>query len=116
MFIIGMELDAEKLRNRAHDAVVISHASINFPFLLGTSLAYFIYPEFSPNGVSFVSFSLFMGIATSITAFPVLARILRDRNMTKTTVGDLAITCAAADDVTAWCILPNSAQRPLIWD
>jgi Kef-type K+ transport system membrane component KefB len=105
MFIIGMELDAGKLKNRAHDAVVISHTSIIVPFLLGMSLAYFIYGEFAPAGVTFLSFSLFMGIAMSITAFPVLARILRDRNLTKTTVGALAITCAAADDVTAWCIL-----------
>ena len=105
MFIIGMELDVSKLKNKAHDAVVISHASIVFPYLLGMALAYFIYPHFAPTNVSFLAFSLFMGIAMSITAFPVLARILQERKLTKTPLGALAITCAAADDVTAWCIL-----------
>jgi Kef-type K+ transport system membrane component KefB len=105
MFIIGMELDLSKLKNKAQDAVVISHASIVFPYLLGMSLAYFIYPHFAPANVSFLAFSLFMGIAMSITAFPVLARILQERKLTKTPLGALAITCAAADDVTAWCIL-----------
>ncbi len=105
MFIIGMELDVSKLKNKAHDAVVISHASIVFPYLLGMALAYFIYPHFAPANVSFLAFSLFMGIAMSITAFPVLARILQERKLTKTPLGALAITCAAADDVTAWCIL-----------
>ena len=105
MFIIGMELDLSKLKNKAHDAVVVSHASIVFPYFLGMLLAYFIYEDFAPVEVSFLSFSLFMGIAMSITAFPVLARIIQERNLTKTPLGALAITCAAADDVTAWCIL-----------
>jgi Kef-type K+ transport system membrane component KefB len=105
MFIIGMELDLSKIKNKAQDAVVISHASIVFPYLLGMALAYFIYPYYAPTGVSFLAFALFMGIAMSITAFPVLARILQERNLTQTPLGALAITCAAADDVTAWCIL-----------
>jgi Kef-type K+ transport system membrane component KefB len=105
MFIIGMELDISKLKNKAHDAVVISHASIVFPYFLGMGLAYFIYESFAPPTVDFLSFSLFMGIAMSITAFPVLARIIQERGLTKTNLGALAITCAAADDVTAWCIL-----------
>ncbi|MFL5753024.1 MAG: cation:proton antiporter [Bacteroidia bacterium] len=105
MFIIGMELDLSKIRNKAHDAVVVSHASIIFPYFLGVLLSYFIYQEFAPAGVSFISFSLFMGIAMSITAFPVLARIIQERKLTKTPLGVMAITCAAADDVTAWCIL-----------
>lgn len=105
MFVIGMELDLKVLKNKAHDAVVISHASIVIPFALGLTLAYFVYHTFAPVGVEFASFGLFMGIAMSITAFPVLARIVQERGMQKTKLGTIAITCAAADDITAWCIL-----------
>jgi Kef-type K+ transport system membrane component KefB len=105
MFIIGMELDIQLLKHKAHTAVVVSHASIIIPFAMGVSLAYFIYERFAPPDISFLAFGLFMGIAMSITAFPVLARILHERGLTKTALGSLAITCAAADDVTAWCIL-----------
>nr|WP_315249690.1 cation:proton antiporter [uncultured Flavobacterium sp.] len=105
MFVIGMELDIKVLRNRAKEAVVISHASIVIPFALGIGLAYFVYDRFAPIGVKFLSFSLFMGIAMSITAFPVLARIVQERGMHKTKLGAIAITCAAADDITAWCLL-----------
>ncbi len=105
MFVIGMELDLSVIRNKANDAVVISHASIIFPFALGILLAYFIYQQFAPEGVEFLSFSLFMGIAMSITAFPVLARIVQERGMHKTRLGMVAITCAATDDITAWCLL-----------
>jgi Kef-type K+ transport system membrane component KefB len=105
MFVIGMELDLKVLKNKAHDAVVISHASIVIPFALGLTLAFFIYPIFAPMGVEFSSFGLFLGIAMSITAFPVLARIVQEREMQKTKLGTIAITCAAADDITAWCIL-----------
>ncbi len=105
MFVIGMELDLKILKNRANDAVVISHASIVFPFTLGIGLAYFVYYRFAPPGVSFLSFALFMGIAMSITAFPVLARIVQERGIHKTKLGAIVITCAAADDITAWCML-----------
>ena len=105
MFVIGMELDITALKNKANDAVVISHASIIFPFALGTTLAYYVYAEFAPEGVEFLSFALFLGIAMSITAFPVLARIVQERGIHKTKLGTIVITCAAADDVTAWCIL-----------
>ncbi len=105
MFVVGMELDLKTLKNKAHDAVVISHASIIIPFALGLGLAYYIYNSFAPKGVEFLSFGLFMGIAMSITAFPVLARIVQERRMHKTKLGTIAITCAAADDITAWCIL-----------
>ena len=105
MFVIGMELDLKVLKSKAHDAVVISHASIIVPYALGMGLAYFLYLEFSPDTISFLSFSLFIGIAMSITAFPVLARIIRERKMERTKLGIVAITCAAADDVTAWCLL-----------
>jgi Kef-type K+ transport system membrane component KefB len=105
MFVIGMELDLKVLKNKAHDAVVISHASIIIPFALGMGLAYFIYQSFAPDGVQFLSFGLFMGIAMSITAFPVLARIVQERGINKTRLGTIVITCAAADDITAWCLL-----------
>jgi len=105
MFVIGMELDLKALKNKANDAVVISHASIIFPFTLGIGLAYFIYNQFAPQGVEFASFALFLGIAMSITAFPVLARIVQERGIHKTRLGTIVITCAAADDITAWCIL-----------
>lgn len=105
MFIIGMELDLKILKKASHDAVVVSHSSIIIPFTLGMGLAYFIYQTYAPAGVPFLSFGLFMGIAMSITAFPVLARIVQERGITKSKLGTIAITCAAADDITAWCIL-----------
>lgn len=107
MFVIGMELDLKVLKTKARDAIIISHASIIIPYALGMGLAYFIYTQYAPKGVHFISFSLFMGIAMSITAFPVLARIIQERGMTKTRIGTIAITCAAADDITAWCILAS---------
>lgn len=105
MFIIGMELDIEQLKKKSYKAVIISHASIIFPFFLGVSVSYFIYRDYAPDSVSFIAFSLFMGIAMSITAFPVLARIVQERGLSKTPLGTMVIACAAADDVTAWCIL-----------
>ncbi|WP_073308682.1 cation:proton antiporter domain-containing protein [Flavobacterium terrae] len=105
MFVIGMELDLKVLKNKANDAVIISHASIVIPFALGMVLAYSIYHKFAPQGVEFLSFSLFLGIAMSITAFPVLARIVQERGIHKTRLGTIVITCAAADDITAWCLL-----------
>src|SRR5690606_34741463 len=86
-------------------AVVISHASIIIPFALGMILSFFIYTTYAPQGINFLSFSLFMGIAMSITAFPVLARIIQERGIQKTKLGTVALTSAAADDITAWCIL-----------
>ena len=105
MFMVGMELDLKALKTKAQDAVVISHASIIIPFTLGIGLAYFIYSFFAPQGVQFLSFGLFLGIAMSITAFPVLARIVQERGIHKTRLGAIVITCAAVDDITAWCIL-----------
>ena len=105
MFVVGMELDLKVLRNKAKEAVIISHASIIIPFTLGLVLAYSIYTNFAPKGVEFISFGLFLGIAMSITAFPVLARIVQERGLQKTKIGAMVITCAAADDITAWCLL-----------
>jgi Kef-type K+ transport system membrane component KefB len=105
MFLVGLELNAGLLRARAHTTVAISHASIVVPFLLGAVLALWLYPRLAPGGIRFTSFALFMGVAMAITAFPVLARILTDQGMEKTDLGVIALSCAAADDVTAWCLL-----------
>lgn len=105
MFVIGMELDLKVLKNKAQEAIVISHASIIFPFALGIGLAFYIYNDFAPENIKFLPFSLFIGISMSITAFPVLARIVQERGLSKTKLGTIAITCAAADDITAWCLL-----------
>ncbi|MDP1992879.1 MAG: cation:proton antiporter [Syntrophales bacterium] len=105
MFIVGTELDTQQLRHRTHASVAISHASIISPFLLGSSLALFLYPDFATSDVPFSLFALFMGVSMSVTAFPVLARILTDRGIHKSRMGGIALACAAVDDVTAWCLL-----------
>jgi Kef-type K+ transport system membrane component KefB len=105
MYVVGMELDVKHLRGRANTAVMVSHVSIVFPYFLGVLFSYFIYRTFASANASFLAFSLFMGIAMSVTAFPVLARILEDRGLTKTFLGSTAVTCAAVDDISAWSIL-----------
>jgi Kef-type K+ transport system membrane component KefB len=105
MFVVGMELDFDKIKKQSSASVFISHVSIIFPFFLGVALAYWLYPIFAPKNISFVPFALFIGIAMSITAFPVLARIIKEKNIGDTRYGSMAITCAAADDITAWYIL-----------
>lgn len=105
MFIIGMELDMGVIRQRAGSAVFISNVSIVVPFVMGAALALFLYKSFAPENARFLPFALFMGIAMSITAFPVLARIVQERGMTRTPLGMTAITCAAINDITAWGIL-----------
>lgn len=105
MFVIGMELDVAHLKHQARTAVLVSQVSIIFPFLLGLVLSLFLYSTMAGPRASFVVFALFIGIAVSITAFPVLARILEDRGLTKTPLGSTALVCAATDDVTAWSLL-----------
>jgi Kef-type K+ transport system membrane component KefB len=105
MFVVGLDLEWATVKSKAHAAVAVSHVSILFPFLLGVLAALPLYREHAPAGISFQAFALFMGIAMSITAFPVLARILEERGLSKTPIGSTAITCAAVDDVTAWTLL-----------
>ena len=105
MFLIGLELDPKLLRGRGKSSFSISAAGIFVPFALGALLALQIYGSQAEPGVPRISFVLFMGIAMSITAFPVLARILAERNLIRTELGSIALACAAADDVTAWCLL-----------
>jgi Kef-type K+ transport system membrane component KefB len=105
MFVVGLELNPSLLRRRAHATVAISHASIIVPFVLGALLALPLYPRLSSSDVGFTGFALFLGVAMSITAFPVLARVLTDYGLSRTRLGALALGCAAIDDVTAWCLL-----------
>src|SRR4029077_15278619 len=105
MFAVGMELDVLQLKQKVPTAIVVSHSSIVIPYLLGVALAWFLYHELAQPGASFIAFALFMGISMSITAFPVLVRILRDRGIFKTPLGSTATACAAVGDVTAWCVL-----------
>ncbi len=105
MFVVGMELDVKQVRTNSYVAIAVSHMGIAFPFLLGVSLAYFLFTELAGAGTTFASFALFMGISMSITAFPVLARILQEKGISRTFLGSTAMTCAAVDDVTAWTIL-----------
>jgi len=105
MFLIGLELNPKYLSGQLEVAILISHVSILVPFSLGTLLALLLYPLVSNASVSFTAFSLFLGAAMSITAFPVLARIITESNLQGTRLGTLALTCAAVDDVTAWCVL-----------
>jgi len=105
MFLIGLELDPKYLKGQMDIAIVTSHVSILVPFSLGTLFALLLYPLLSDASVSFTAFALFLGSAMSITAFPVLARIITEHNLQGTRLGTLALTCAAVDDVTAWCLL-----------
>ena len=105
MFLIGLELNPELLRNRVKATLVISTSSILLPFLLGVGLAMFIYDELSPSNVPFTPFALFLGLSMSVTAFPVLARILNDIGLARTPLGTIALTCAAFEDIAAWCLL-----------
>ncbi|HUJ22196.1 MAG TPA: cation:proton antiporter [Bryobacteraceae bacterium] len=105
MFLVGLSLNPKELQEHGHAAVLISHVSIVTPFCLGSLIALYMYPRLSDDSVTFTGFALFMGAAMSITAFPVLARILTERNLLRSRMGTLSIACAAVDDVTGWCIL-----------
>lgn len=105
LFLVGLEIDLALLVRRGQTSVAVSHASIVVPFLLGAGLALYLYPRLSTSDVPFPVFALFLGVSLSVTAFPVLARILTDRGLQGTPLGTLALGCAAVDDVSAWCLL-----------
>ncbi|GAB6121732.1 cation:proton antiporter [Dysgonomonas termitidis] len=105
MFIVGMELNLRTLKNKANNALIISHTSIAVCFTLGVLVAYCLFGTFTHQSTIFLPFALFMGIAMSIAAFPVMARIIHERGINKTPLGAIIITCAAIDDITAWCLL-----------
>jgi Kef-type K+ transport system membrane component KefB len=105
MFLVGLELNPNMLKGRTFATLAISHAGIALPFALGLGLAFVLFDRVAMTAAPFVSFSLFVGVAMSITAFPVLARILVDNKLQHTRLGNMALACAAIDDVTAWCLL-----------
>jgi Kef-type K+ transport system membrane component KefB len=105
MFLVGLELDLGSLRGHSKTAMAVSQASIVLPLVLGSLLALGMYGAFAPEGVGRLQFVLFIAVSMSITAFPVLARILTDRGLYRTRMGALAMACAVVDDVTAWCLL-----------
>lgn len=105
MFLVGLGINPKELKHHGHAAVLTSHVSITAPFVLAAFLSLYLYPKLSDDSVAFSSFALFMGAAMSITAFPVLARILTERDLLGSRLGTIAIACAAVDDVTGWCIL-----------
>src|SRR5437588_7752537 len=105
MFLVGLGINPRELKSQGHAALLTSHVSITAPFVLASFLSVYLYPRLSDDSVTFTNFALFMGAAMSITAFPVLARILAERNMLGSRLGTVAIACAAVDDVTGWCIL-----------
>ena len=105
MFLVGLELNPDEVRRRVPSTVTTAFGSIVLPFVLGSLLAFYLYPRFSTADVSFTGFALFVGVAMSITAFPVLARILSDGGMSRTELGVHALTCAAVNDIAAWCLL-----------
>ncbi|RST16011.1 cation:proton antiporter [Streptomyces sp. WAC05950] len=118
MFLVGLELDLKNLRGHTRVAVAVSQAGMLLPLALGALLAITMYDGFAPEGVGRTPFILFMAVAMSITAFPVLARILIDRGLYGTPLGALAMACAAVDDVVAWCLLAlvvalSSAGSPM---
>ena len=105
MFVVGMEVELAHVFKQRAAIVLVSNVSIVLPLALGVFLARALYPKFAGEHVSFAPFALFMGTAMSVTAFPVLARILKERNLIGSSLGTMAIACAAIDDVSAWLLL-----------
>ncbi|MDR1919333.1 MAG: cation:proton antiporter [Tannerellaceae bacterium] len=105
MFAIGMELDLGEMRKKLKETILISHTSTIVPFFFGMLTAYFVYDRYADQSTPFLSFALFIGISMSITAFPVLARIIQERGLTKSHLGTLTLASAANGDITAWCLL-----------
>ena len=105
MFAIGMELDITEVRKKLKETILISHTSTIVPFFCGMLTAYFVYDTYADKSTPFLSFALFVGIAMSITAFPVLARIIQEKGLTRTHLGTISLASAANGDITAWCLL-----------
>lgn len=105
MFVVGVEVDLKRVLKQGKAVVLISNVSILLPLALGIAMAKALYPQFAGAGVPFPTFALFMGAAMSVTAFPVLARILKERDMLGTSLGTVSISCAAIDDISAWLLL-----------
>jgi len=103
IFLVGVRTDFGELRRLKGVAIVTSNVSVVLPLVMGIGLAQYLYPRYGSGDQ--VAFSLFIGTAMSVTAFPVLARILMERNLLQTRLGSIAIACAAVDDITAWILL-----------
>jgi len=120
IFLVGVRVDFKELRQQSGIAIVTSGVSITLPLLTGAILARYLFPRYG-NGDP-VAFALFIGTAMSVTAFPVLARILMERKLLETRLGSIAIACAAIDDLAAWMLLAtvvaltthDSSARP-VW-
>ena len=120
IYLVGVQVDLTELRRNSGLALVTSNVSVAVPLLMGAVLAVYLFPRYGKG--EYLTFALFIGTAMSVTAFPVLARILRERNLIQTPLGSTAIACAAVDDITAWILLaavvgmtnPNAAGRP-VW-
>jgi K+:H+ antiporter len=105
MFLVGLELNPALFEGQARAAAGIASAGIAVPFVLGLTAAAWLHPRYGGDAIPYLVFALFVGVAMSVTAFPVLARILTDRDLARTRLGSLALACAAVDDATAWCLL-----------
>lgn len=105
IFLIGLKLDLANVWARGRAVLVIAHASIAVPLILGTGLAIYLYPSLSDTGVTPTVFALFTGVAMAVTALPVLARILEESRLSGTPIGTVALATAALKDVMAWCLL-----------
>lgn len=105
MFVIGMELNVSSLKSKLQETFIISQSGILFPFVLGMLLAVYLYKDFAADQTHYLPFALFIGISLSITAFPVLARIIQEKDLTRTHLGTMSLGSAAIGDVTAWCLL-----------
>ena len=105
MFSLGARLDVHSMQHQSRKAVVVSLSGILLPLAMGAVTGLFLYDGFAGPQATPFAFVLLVGTAISITAFPVLARLLVERGMLNTNVGILALTSASIDDVLAWCLL-----------
>jgi Kef-type K+ transport system membrane component KefB len=104
MFLVGLEIDLSQLKGRITQTAAISNTGVAIPMIAGLAVALPTYKLLGPDG-GFTAFALFMGVSMSITAFPVLARILVERRMLKRPLGVLALASAAIDDISAWFLI-----------
>ena len=105
LFLIGMEMDATKLGSSLKKCSLISVTGIIFPFGLSLAISKILYDKYTDPSISYVTFALFVGVAMSITAFPVLARIMTEQNLLHTEVGQIALASGMVEDGIAWCLL-----------
>lgn len=105
MFVIGMELDLDEIRKQLRKSFVIAHSGIVAPFILGVMASIILYDTYGGEKSSLLTFALFVGISLSVTAFPVLARIIQEQGKMKDPIGVLSMASAANGDITAWCLL-----------